>query len=140
LPKLAVLARGDLAFSIALMLLLTVGSILFLPFALPLLIPGVTVDAWGIGKSLLLSMLLPLATGMILHAVVPKLSQRILAAVRLLSNLSLVVALGLIICLNAQAMIGTFGSGASLASIMFVTLTYLAGYFLGGPREETKRV
>src|SRR5687767_14920323 len=40
LPKLAELARGDLAFSVGLMLLLMVASVVFLPVALPLLIPG----------------------------------------------------------------------------------------------------
>src|SRR5262245_47855977 len=40
LPKLAEAARGDLAFSVGLTLLLTVGSVIFMPVALPLLIPG----------------------------------------------------------------------------------------------------
>src|SRR5262245_34390543 len=46
LPKLAEVARGDLAFSVGLMLLLTVGSVAFIPVALPLLVPGVSPDPW----------------------------------------------------------------------------------------------
>src|SRR4051794_30532525 len=40
LPKLVETARGDLAVAAALMVLLTAGTILFLPFALPVMIPG----------------------------------------------------------------------------------------------------
>jgi len=40
LPKLAALARGDGAFAVGLMLLLTVGTAVFMPVALPLLVPG----------------------------------------------------------------------------------------------------
>ena len=45
LPKLVETARGDLTLAAALMGLLTVGTILFLPFALPLMIPGLNAPA-----------------------------------------------------------------------------------------------
>src|SRR5258707_597432 len=68
LPKLADLARGDAAFSVGLMLLLTVGSVAFMPVVLPLLIPGLSADPWPILRPLLLTMLLPLAGGMLVKA------------------------------------------------------------------------
>ena len=64
LPKLAELAKGDLAFSVGLMLLLTVGSVVFMPVVLPLLIPGLSADPWPLLRPLLFTMLLPLAAGM----------------------------------------------------------------------------
>src|SRR5918994_1247720 len=64
LPKLAELARGDLAFSVGLMLLLTVGSVAFMPIVLPLLIPGLSADPWPLLRPLLVTMLLPLLAGM----------------------------------------------------------------------------
>lgn len=140
LPKLALLARGDVAYAVALMLLLTVGTILFLPLGLPLLIPGVAVDSWGIARSLLITMLVPLMAGMVLHSRGERWAQRLKPILGLLSNLCLLLALLLLISLNAQAMASTVGSGASAAAILFVALTCLAGYLLGGSREETKRV
>src|SRR5262245_66277996 len=68
LPKLAELARGDVAFSVGLMLLLTVGSVLFMPVVLPLLIPGLSADPWPLLRPLLLTMLLPLGIGMIVRS------------------------------------------------------------------------
>jgi predicted Na+-dependent transporter len=40
LPKLAEISGGSLAYSVALMVLLTVGSIVFMPLALPFIVPG----------------------------------------------------------------------------------------------------
>src|SRR5437868_9928690 len=68
LPKLAELAKGNLAFAVGAMVLLMVVSVGYLPMVLPLLLPGVTVDPWQIARSLVLLMLLPLATGLALKA------------------------------------------------------------------------
>jgi BASS family bile acid:Na+ symporter len=46
LPKLAELAKGNLAFAVGAMVLLMVVTVGFLPVVLPLLIPGVAVDSW----------------------------------------------------------------------------------------------
>ena len=61
LPKLAELAKGNLAFAVGAMVLLMVVTVGYLPIVLPLLLPGVTVDPWNIARSLVLLMLLPLA-------------------------------------------------------------------------------
>ncbi|HJZ59628.1 MAG TPA: hypothetical protein VKE74_32080, partial [Gemmataceae bacterium] len=55
LPKLAELANGDMAFSVGLMLLLMVGSVVFMPLVLPLLIPGLSPDPWPLLRPLLLT-------------------------------------------------------------------------------------
>ena len=60
LPKLVEAANEDLPLSIAVMALLTAGTILFMPLAVPVLIPGFKADAWAIAKPLLVMMLLPL--------------------------------------------------------------------------------
>src|SRR3954464_4580548 len=63
LPKLAELSLGSIAYSVALMVLLMGGSIVFMPLALPLMIPGLSADPWGIAKPLLVVMVIPLAVG-----------------------------------------------------------------------------
>src|SRR2546430_14277534 len=50
LPKLAELAKGNLAFSVGAMVLLMVVTVGYLPMVLPLLLPGVTVNPWEIAK------------------------------------------------------------------------------------------
>src|SRR6187397_1027924 len=61
LPKLVETARGDLASAAALMALLTAGTILFMPFALPLMIPDLSATPWSIARPLLMLIIAPLA-------------------------------------------------------------------------------
>jgi BASS family bile acid:Na+ symporter len=140
LPKLAELARGDLAFSVGLMLLLTVGSVVFMPIALPLLIPGLSADPWPILRPLLFTMLLPLAVGMVVKRQSGRWASRLEPVVKRVSNVSLILALVLLIGLNFEAMLGTFGSGAVAVAMVFVLLSLVAGYALGGPAPGTRSV
>src|SRR5215210_7680906 len=68
LPKLIETARADLGRAAALMALLTAGTILFLPFVLPIMIPGLAADPWSIARPLLVLILAPLAAGMLLKS------------------------------------------------------------------------
>ncbi|HNJ81063.1 MAG TPA: hypothetical protein PLK38_05830, partial [Methanoregulaceae archaeon] len=61
LPKLVQLAKGDMAFTAGLMVLLMVITIAYLPLVLPFVLPGVEVSPWEISKSLIVLMLIPLA-------------------------------------------------------------------------------
>ena len=63
LPLMVRRARGDMSFAGAFMLLTTLGTVLFLPLLAPMLIKGLTVDAWSLAKPLLIMVLLPLLIG-----------------------------------------------------------------------------
>jgi BASS family bile acid:Na+ symporter len=140
LPKLANFAQGDVAFSVGLMLLLMVGSVAFMPIALPLLIPGLSADPWPLLRPLLLSMILPLAVGMAFGSRSERWSSRLRPVFEFVSNISMVLAVVLLIALNYEAMLGTLGSGAILAGVLFVLLSLVAGYALGGPAPGTRSV
>ena len=68
LPKLAALAKGNLAFAVGLMVLLMVLTVGYMPLVLPRLLEGVSVDAAKIARSLVLLMLLPLGAGLAVKA------------------------------------------------------------------------
>src|SRR5574341_2689435 len=68
LPKLAEIAKGNLAFAVGMMVLLMVITVGYLPLVLPMLLPGVSVDPTQIARSLVLLMLIPLAVGLIMKA------------------------------------------------------------------------
>ena len=57
-------AKGDLALGVGLMFLLMIVTIVFVPLALPVLLPGVEVNPWDIAKSLIMTMLLPIVLGL----------------------------------------------------------------------------
>ena len=110
LPKLAEAARGDLAFSVGLMLLLMVGSVVVMPLLLPVLIPGLSAEPWPLLKPLLVTMLLPLAVGIAVRAGSERWANRLRPTVRLVSNIAMLLAVVLLIGLNTTALLGTFGT------------------------------
>ena len=140
LPKLAELARGNTAFSVGLMLMLIAGSVVFMPVALPLLVSGLSPDPWAILRPMLFTMLIPIAAGMIIKGGSEHWARRLRRVFGPLSNLGMVVAVALLIGLNFDAMIGTLGSGALATGILFVTMSLVVGYALGGPERMTRSV
>jgi bile acid:Na+ symporter, BASS family len=140
LPKLAALARGDVAFSVGLMLLLTIGTAAFMPVALPLLVPGLSADPWLILRPILVTILLPLAIAMFVRGCSERWANRLRPAVALVSNVGMVVAVVLLIGLNVRAMVETFGSGALGAAVVFVLTMLAVGYLVGGPAPTTRSV
>jgi BASS family bile acid:Na+ symporter len=140
LPKLAEVARGDLAFSISLMALLTIGSVLFMPFVLPLLIPGFAANPWAIAKPLIFLIALPLVVGMVVHRYTERFAGRCRPPLGKISNVSLLLVIVLLIGLHLGALVGVVGSGAIAVAMVFVVLLFIVGYWLGGPSEGRKGV
>ena len=140
LPKLAELARGNLAFAVGLMVLLMVVTVGYMPIVLPLLLPGVTVNAWAIARSLLLLMLLPLAAGLAMKARYGDLAMRVKPTLDWVSNISLILLVCLITAANIDKVLEVFGTGGILAGLLFIALGFGAGWLLGGPNADTKRV
>lgn len=132
LPKLSEAARSDLAFAVALMALLTAGTILFMPLALPLIIPGLEADPWKIAQPLLLLIVTPLLLGMSFNAVATGFASRIRPGVGVIANLSLAILFALLVALNVRALLGVIGSGAILAAILYVIGLLVAGWIFGG--------
>jgi BASS family bile acid:Na+ symporter len=140
LPKLAQFARSDVPFAVALMALLIVASVVCLPLALPLLLPGVRVDGAGIAMSLLLTILLPLGLGLALNRRWSAGVNTLTPVLTVVSNASLALLLVVLIGLNVSNVLAMFGSGAILAITIFTALATAIGYVLGGPRRDGRRV
>ena len=91
------------------MLLLMGGSTIFMPLALPLLVPEMDADPWAIARPLLLFMLIPLGIGFALVLAGASWMNRLLTFVRALSNLSLVLLVVLLVGLNLNTAPGDVG-------------------------------
>jgi bile acid:Na+ symporter, BASS family len=140
LPKLAELAKGNLAFAVGAMVLLMVVTVGYLPMVLPLLLPGVTVNPWEIASSLVLLMLLPLATGLALKARYRDLATRVKPVLDWISNVSLILLVSLITAANIDKVLQVFGTRGILAGLLFIALGFGTGWLLGGPDADTRRV
>lgn len=140
LPKLAELAKGNLAFAVGVMVMLMVVTVGYLPIVLPLVLPGVTVDPWEIARSLVLLMLLPLAAGVALKARYEHLAGRVKPVLDWISNVSLILVVLLITTLNIDKVLQVFGTRGILAGLLFIALGCGIGWLLGGPDAGTRRV
>src|SRR6478609_8829969 len=140
LPKLAELAKGNLAFAVGAMVLLMLVTVGYLPIVLPMLLPGVTVDSWKIARSLVLLMLLPLAAGLALKAYYQDFAVKAKPALDSISNVSLILFILLIVAVNIDKALDVFGTRGILASLLFIGLACATGWLLGGPGNETRRV
>ncbi len=140
LPKLAQIARANLAFAVGLMAALIVVTVGYLPIVLPLLLPGVEVDAGQIAISLFGLMLVPLAIGLVVRARWEEAAGELQKPIAQVSNLSLVLLLVLMLGLNIENVIGLFGSGALIATVILVAVAIGSGYLLGGPGTDTRQV
>jgi BASS family bile acid:Na+ symporter len=132
LPKLAEAAKGSTAFSVGLMVLLMVVTIIYLPIVLPLLLGGVEVNPWDIAQSLIVLMLIPLAIGLFVRARYDEIAAKIQPTFGQASNLALLVLTVAGLVLNFRDMIGLVGSLGLLAGVIFIVGSLVIGYFLGG--------
>jgi BASS family bile acid:Na+ symporter len=140
IPKLAEVAGGNLAFSVAIMVLLMVGSIVFMPVALPYLIPGLSADPLSIAKPLMLLLLLPLAMGFALSARWERASELMLPYLRKVSSLAFLLLLVLLVGLNLQALFAMLGSFAIGTYLLFIIVLVMLGYAVGGTDPRTRGV
>jgi len=140
LPKLAGLAKGNLAFSVGLMVMLMVLTVGFMPLALPLLLEAVSVDPLKIARSLVLLMLLPLGVGLVVNARFTCFAEEWRGPLNRLSSLSLTLLIVLLLLTNFHNVIALFGTRGILASILFLISGASIGWVLGGPGLGTKGV
>ena len=140
LPKLAQIAKGNLAFGVGLMVLLMVVTVGYLPLVLPLLLPGVSVDSAKIARSLFLLMLLPLGGALTVKAYFADVAARTKPLLDRLSNLGLILLVVLITVGNVNNVLAVFGTGGILAGLLFIAIGFVIGWLLGGPDTNTRRV
>ncbi|MCL1692230.1 MAG: bile acid:sodium symporter [Actinomycetia bacterium] len=140
LPKLAQTAKGDVAFSVGLMVLLMVVTIVYMPIVLPLLLSGVEINPWDIARSLILAMLLPLGIGLFMKARWSELSDDLQPHMASASSYSILVMLVGAIVLSWENIVSLFGTGAIIAIIVFLLISLAIGYFAGGSDPATRSV
>ncbi len=137
--KASQIARGNMKFAGALVVLQVLVTVIYLPFVLPLLIPGIQVDVMAIALPLIVQILLPLAAGILMNYRYDEEAEMTRPIMSEISNISL----GLMIVLNLGNIgdvLGLLGTGAILAVLLVIALGFVAGYALGGPDFGTRKV
>lgn len=140
LPKLGEVAKGNIAFSVGLMVMLMVITVLYMPIVLPLAIEGVEVDAWDIASSLIFLMLLPLAIGLVVRSLWKDLASRLQPTMGTISSVSIALLLVSGIIANWSSIVAIIGTGGLVAILVFLAVSFLVGFVGGGSDPGIKSV
>ena len=136
------LARANVALSVLMTMCSTFGAVIFTPLLTKWLAGTlVPVDAWGLFKSTVQVVLLPVLIGLALHEYCPKLVKFVLPAAPLVSVITIALICASIIGQSAQLILE---SGAILIAAVFTMHSggFLLGYFaarLLGYEKDVRR-
>ena len=137
LPKLAQLAKSNLALAVGAMVLLMVVTIVYAPIVVPLAVPGATVDAWDIAQSLILFMLIPLGLGLIVRARYPELADDWVGKAGHASSMGLLLGIGSALMLTWREVIGSIGTWVFVGMAVILVVGLVAGWLAGiGPTRR----
>lgn len=139
LPKLAEMAKGDLATSVGLMVLLMVVTIFYAPMVLPLILPGAQVDVAAIAQSLIVLMLLPLVIGLLVKWRYSETATQWLPHLSQASSYSLMLLIVAALVLQFRNIIGAIGSWLILGTFLLIVGSIFIGYFLSFGSDKPRR-
>lgn len=135
-PKLVSAAAGDVPNSIAATMLLTVLTIVYMPFLLPWLVPGTEIGIWEIAKPLLLQMFVPLMVGLAIRHSSESAADKVHKPANIVVNLSAVTFLALALVLHWDELAATVGTGAISSAVALTLIAFGVGYLLGPGRIQ----
>lgn len=140
LIKLTQTAQHSIALGAAVMLMLMLVTVVYLPIVLPLILSGINVDGWGIAKSLSLQLLLPIVAGMLVVQFLPGLANKVQPSVARIGNISLYVLMVATLIGYSPNMISIVGTGAILVGLVFVLGAFGLGYLTGAGKDHLEDV
>jgi BASS family bile acid:Na+ symporter len=130
LPMMVDKARGDLAYAAAFMLLASVVTVVYMPLAVPVLVKGLTADAWTIARPLLYFLMVPLAIGMAIQRVAAPVAARLQPIVKKTTGIDTLLMLVLCVVVYGKEFISAMGSYAFGTQILFFSVATAATYGL----------
>ena len=137
-PALVAKGKGDLGYTAAFMLLAAVGTVVFMPLAVPFMVKGLTITAWTVAKPLLVVVLLPLVVGMAILRASATFAGKLRPIVKKVTGIATLAVAVLFVVVYGKELLSVAGSFAVAAQLLFfalvVTLTYWVSF--GMPHEQ----
>lgn len=136
LIKLVEAAESDIALSATVLVLLLPVTIIYMPVVVPLIVPGASINALSIAVPLVLSMLLPLAVGLLVRHHREGWARRYQPEVGTLSTVALVVLVVITVLTNLGSIATVIFTEAVLAVLLVIGGAFLIGYGVGSGRRS----
>jgi BASS family bile acid:Na+ symporter len=140
LPKLAQLAKGDVALSVGAMVLLMVATVIYAPIVVPLVVEGAEVDAWDIASSLIVLMLIPLGVGLFIKARYEEFADGIVGQVGQVGNVGLLIGISAALLVSWRDVLGAIGTWVFIGTALILVAGLAFGYFAGYGRSKEDMV
>ena len=140
LIKLATAAESDVALSATLLVLLLPATILYMPVVVPLALPDARVSALAIAVPLVVTMLLPLAAGLVVRALSDRWAARLQPGSAKVSTVSLVVLVLATVLANLRGILAILLTVSILGALLVIGGAFVIGYLLGGRDRESREV
>jgi predicted Na+-dependent transporter len=137
LPRLAQMAKGDIALGVGAMVLLMVVTVFYAPLVLPVAVEGATIDAWQIASSLIAFMLVPLGIALVVRARYPELAAEWVGRVGQASTTALLIGIAAGLFVSWREIIGAVGSWVFIGTAILLAVALLVGYVVGYGRARS---
>jgi len=140
-PRLVDKAKGDIGYTAAFMLLASAGTVVCMPFTVPLLAKGLTASAWAIAKPLLIVVLLPMAVGVLIRSKSDPFASKIMPFVKKGAGIAGLLWCILCLIIYGKSLLSVTGELAVASELIFFGIVCVGTYWLGlGLRREQKVV
>lgn len=139
LPMMVRKAGGDLAYTAAFMLIAAIGTVVLMPVGVPLIVPGLSVDAWAVARPLIVLLFAPMAAGMTLRTLWGGAAQGLLRIIRPLANIATVILLVAVVVRYFQGFMGAVGSYAIAGQALYAAGLIAGGWLLAGGMPSGQR-
>jgi len=136
------MAHGDIVYSLGLMVLAAILSILFTPlilsYSIPASVGGVSLDPIQIVKTLLAAQLVPIAIGMAVRRLRPNCAEKLVKVLPRIGQIGLVVGVALLLTQQASQML-LIGLFPCVVMIVLIVLSLMVGDWTLIGEDQTKR-
>lgn len=137
-PKFTGNAKGDVGLSVGLLALSLGVAIFYLPMMLSVLLPDAHVDRVHLLVKLCLTLALPMILGLFVKARWGAFADRLGHYVHKMSSASMVLVVVLLVIMYYHDFLHLIGSGSIGAALIFIVVSFIAGYLLGWPDRGTR--
>ncbi len=140
LPLLVKKANGDPGYTASFMLLIAVTTVIYMPIVVPIMVKGLTVSAYQIGKPLLVIVILPMITGITILYISSAIAAKLEPIFKKIVQISTVILLLLLIIGYGKEMLGVAGSLAVASQLIFFFIMASLSYLLGFGLKKNQKI
>jgi BASS family bile acid:Na+ symporter len=131
IPMMVRKSGGSTAYMSAFMMVAFVGTVVLMPFMVPLLAKGFTADPWTIAKPLLFFIAIPLVIGVAIRRAAETVAEKAAPIVKTVTGVNTLILCLVLLWLYRSEIVGAVGAYAIGTQILYYALLGIAAYLLG---------